>query len=204
MAGSFAAFRAYGAIAGTGDAPPLHDSHPALGEDHVKPPVEVMLSRRLETSLSELGFIPLTWDPVEAALVFPSASSVQLPRAYGSTEGGSAATLSHLLGTRLPHLLLVCRFAHYLKVLERERLGSHRERGEIEGDLNAWIKQYVVIADAAPPEARLKYPLRNARVTVSEIAGSPGVHRMQVQLQPHLRYMRQAFTLSVDGRLEAR
>lgn len=205
LAGSFARFRSYGGLVGADeDAPPLFDSHPALGGDHVKPPVEVMLSRRLERSLSELGLIPLTWDPVRTTLRFPTASSVQLPRSYGSGEGGAAATLSHLLGTRLPHLLLACRFAHYLKVLERERLGSHRERVEIERELNDWIKQYVVVMDNASPETRLKYPLRNARVTVSEVEGSPGLHRLQVQLQPHLRYMRQAFTLSVDGRLEAR
>ncbi|MGH7298128.1 MAG: type VI secretion system contractile sheath large subunit [Polyangiaceae bacterium] len=204
MAGSFARFRSSSAIVGPGDPPPVLDSHPALGPSHVKPPVEVMLSRRLERSLSELGFIGLAWDPVATTLSFPTASSVQLPQRYGSTEGGAAATLSHLLGTRLPHLLLACRFAHYLKVLERERIGSHREREEIEADLSAWIKQYVVVANNAPPETRLKYPLRDARVTVSEIAGSPGIHGLQVQLQPHVRYMRQAFTLSVDGRLEAR
>ncbi|MGH7297336.1 MAG: type VI secretion system contractile sheath large subunit [Polyangiaceae bacterium] len=204
MAGSFASYRSYGALVGTGDLPPLFDHHQALGPDHVKPPVEVMLSRRLEQSLGELGFVPLTWDPVTGGLRFPTASSAQLPRSYGSTEGGAGATMNYLLGTRLPNLLLACRFAHYLKVLERERLGSHRERAEIEAELNAWVKEYVVVADSVPPEVRLKYPLRNARVTVSEVEGSPGIHRMRVQLQPHLRYMRQAVTLSVDGRLEAR
>jgi type VI secretion system protein ImpC len=204
MAGSFAAVRSYGAIVAEGDRPPLLDHHPALGPGHHKPPVEVMLSRRLEQSLSELGLIPLAWDPVHEVLRVHSASSVQVPRAFGSGEGGPAATVSHLLGTRLPYLLLACRFAHYLKVLERERIGSHRERAEVEHELNRWIRDYVVIADSAPPDIRLKYPLRNARVTVSDIDGSPGLYRMQVQLQPHLRYMRQAFTLHVDGRLEAR
>ncbi|MGH7298586.1 MAG: type VI secretion system contractile sheath large subunit, partial [Polyangiaceae bacterium] len=102
------------------------------------------------------------------------------------------------------HLFLASRFAHYLKVLERERIGSHRERVDIERDLNAWIAQYVVVMDSAPAETRLKYPLRNARVTVSEVSGSPGIHSLEIKLQPHLRYMRQAVTLSVDGRLEAR
>ncbi|HEY1698021.1 MAG TPA: type VI secretion system contractile sheath large subunit [Polyangiaceae bacterium] len=205
IADSFARYRSFAGILGADDeAPPLFDSHPALGTWHVKPPVEVMLSRRLEQSLSDLGLIPLTWDPVRTTLRFTSASSVQLPKSFGSGEGGPAATLGHLLGTRLPHLLLVSRFAHYLKVLERERLGSARESGEIERDLNTWISQYVVVMDGAPAATRLKYPLRNARVTVSEVDGSPGIHRMEVKLQPHLRYMRQAFTLSVDGRLEAR
>jgi type VI secretion system protein ImpC len=205
IADSFTRYRSFAGILGADDdAPPLFDSHPALGPFHVKPPVEIMLSRRLEQSLSDLGLIPLTWDPVRTTLRFTSACSVQLPKTFGSGDGGAAATLSHLLGTRLPHLLLVSRFAHYLKVLERENLGAHRERVDIERDLNAWISQYVVVMDSAPAATRLKYPLRNARVTVTEIEGSPGIHRMEVKLQPHLRYMRQAFTLSVDGRLEAR
>jgi type VI secretion system protein ImpC len=205
IADSFTRYRSFAGILGADDdAPPLFDSHPALGPSHVKPPVEIMLSRRLEQSLSDLGLIPLTWDPVRTTLRFTSACSVQLPKTFGSGDGGAAATLSHLLGTRLPHLLLVSRFAHYLKVLERENLGAHRERVDIERDLNAWLSQYVVVMDSAPAATRLKYPLRNARVTVTEIEGSPGIHRMEVKLQPHLRYMRQAFTLSVDGRLEAR
>jgi type VI secretion system protein ImpC len=205
IADSFTRYRSFAGILGADDdAPPLFDSHRALGPSHVKPPVEIMLSRRLEQSLSDLGLIPLTWDPVRTTLRFTSACSVQQPKSFGSGDGGAAATLSHLLGTRLPHLLLVSRFAHYLKVLERENLGAHRERVDIERDLNAWISQYVVVMDSAPAATRLKYPLRNARVTVTEVEGSPGIHRMEVKLQPHLRYMRQAFTLSVDGRLEAR
>jgi len=204
MADSFARYRSYTGILGTyDDRPAVLDSHPALGPLHFKPAVEVVLSRRLEQSLSELGFIPLTWDPIRATLRFTTANSVQIPRSYGSTEGGPAATLSHLLGTRLPYLLLACRFAHYLKVIERERIGAHRERVEVERDLNEWLSQYVVVMDSASPATRLKYPLRNAKVKVTDVEGSAGIHRMEVLIQPHLRYMRQAFTLSVAGRLEA-
>jgi type VI secretion system protein ImpC len=94
MAGSFASYRSYGAIVGTGDLPPVFDHHGALGHAHVKPPVDVMLSRRLEQAFSELGFIPLTWDPVETTLHWSTASSAQLPRSFGQTEGGAAATLN--------------------------------------------------------------------------------------------------------------
>ncbi|MGH7297272.1 MAG: type VI secretion system contractile sheath large subunit, partial [Polyangiaceae bacterium] len=129
MADSFARYRSFAGIVGSeDDEPPVHDSHAALGAWYVKPPLEIMLSRRLEQSLSDLGLIPLSWDPVRATLRFTSASSAQLPRSFGSADGGPAATLSHLLGTRLPHLFLASRFANYLKVLERERIGSHRER----------------------------------------------------------------------------
>ena len=205
MADCFARYRSYTGLLGThDDAPAVLDAHPALGPAHAKPPIEVMLSRRLEQSFSELGFIPLTWDPIRATLHFTTASSVQTPRSYGSSEGGPAATLSHLLGTRLPYLLLASRFAHYLKVLERERLGAHRETIEIERELNEWLSQYVVVMDSPSAATRLKYPLRNGRVTVRVVEGSPGIHRLEVQIQPHLRFMRQKFTLSVAGRLEGR
>ncbi len=155
MADSFARYRSYTGLLGTfDDEPAVLDCHPALGPGYVKPPVEVMLSRRLEQSFSELGFIPLTWDPIGATLRFTTANSAQVPRSYGSTAGGAAATLSHLLGTRLPYLLLASRFAHYLKVLERERIGSHRERGEIERDLNDWLAQYVAVMDSPSPATR--------------------------------------------------
>jgi type VI secretion system protein ImpC len=204
VAGSFSRFRSYAGVLGTdGDPPPVLDWHPALGAAYVKPAVEVVLSRRLEQSLSDLGFIPLSWDPVQSMVRFHSACSVQAPRTFGSGEAGQAATISHLLGTRLPYLLLACRFAHYLKVLERERIGMHRESAEIEKDLNDWLSQYVVTMDSASPAVRLKYPLRNARVKVTRIEGNAGLHRIDVLLQPHLRYMRQAVTLSLTGRMEA-
>lgn len=204
VADSFARYRSYAAIVGSyDDPPPVLEAHAALGAGHVKPPVDVVLSQRLEKSLSEMGFIPMGWDSVRRALRFATANSVQAPRTFGSSEGGQAATLSHLLGTRLPYLLLACRFAHYLKVLEREKVGGHRESGDIEADLNAWLSDYVITMDGAAPGVRMKYPLRSARVKVSPVDGSAGVHRIEVLLQPHLRYMRQAFTLSVSGRVEA-
>ena len=138
------------------------------------------------------------------SLRFTTANSVQIPRTFGSNEGGQSATLSHLLGTRLPYLLLASRFAHYLKVLERERLGEHRQSAEIEHELNEWLARYVVVMDSPSPATRLKYPLRNAKVTVTDVEGSAGMHRMEVLIQPHVRFMGQAFALAVAGRLDAR
>jgi type VI secretion system protein ImpC len=205
IADSFARTRAYAHVLGTfEDRPPVRDEHPALGPMHAKPPVEVLLSRRLEQTLSELGFIPLTSDPVGSTLRFTTANSAQRPREFGSAEGGEVATLNFLLGARIPYLLLACRFAHYLKVLERERIGAHRTREEIERELNDWLAQYVVVMDNASATTRLKYPLRNARVTVTAVDGNADLYRMEVFVVPHMKYMRQAFTLSVAGRLETR
>jgi type VI secretion system protein ImpC len=205
IADSFARYRTYTGMLGTfDDQPPALDSHRALGKACFKPPVEVMLSRRLEQSLTELGFIPLTCDPIRSTLRFTSASSLQAPRSFGTTEGGPHATLSFLLGTRVPYLLLACRFAHYIKVLERDRVGAHRTRDEIEHELNAWLAQYVVVLDSASAATRLKYPLRNARIKVNEVEGNAEFYRIDVLVQPHLKYLRQAFTLSVSGRIEVR
>ena len=205
LADSFARFRtSTGLLGTTDDEAPVLDSHPALGDEYVKPPVEVLLSRRLEQGLSGLGIIPLTCDPVRATLRFATASSLQMPKTFGTHEGGEAATLNHLLGTRLPHLLLVSRFAHYLKVLERERIGGHRTRDEVERELNEWLAQYVNQMPNPSMATRLRFPLRAARVRTGDVNGAPGWYRMDVLIQPHLRYMGQSFTLSVTGRIDTR
>ncbi len=205
LADSFARSRTYTGVLGTfDDDPPVRDFHPALGPSYAKPPVEVVLSRGLEQGLTELGFIPLTCDLHRSTLRFTTASSLQRPKSFGSSEGGEAATLNFLLGSRLPYLLLASRFAHYLKVIERERVGAHRSRAEIERELNEWLTQYVVVMDSASVATRMKYPLRNARVSLRDIDGDAGWYGMDVLIQPHIKYMRQAMVLSVSGRLEAR
>ncbi|HWL86127.1 MAG TPA: type VI secretion system contractile sheath large subunit, partial [Polyangiaceae bacterium] len=202
---SFARYRTATGLLGTfDDQPPVLDSHPTLGEDYDKPPVEVLLSRRMEHGLSELGLIPLTCDFIAHTLRFTTASSLQIPKTFGRHEGGEAATMNHLLGTRLPHLLMVSRFAHYLKVLERERIGGHRTRDEVERELNEWLSEYVNQMPNPSLITRLRFPLRAARVRTSDVEGAAGWYRMDIIIQPHLRYMGQAFTLSVAGRIDSR
>ncbi|MCL2724722.1 MAG: type VI secretion system contractile sheath large subunit [Polyangiaceae bacterium] len=203
LASSFAQYRTYVALIGAFDAACVLDAHPALGRAYTKPPVEVVLSRPIEQKLSELGFLPLTCDATGQALSFSSASSLQLPKTFGPTEGDAAATLNFLLGTRFPYLLLACRFAHYLKVLERERIGAKRTPESIERELNEWLAQYVVTVDSASAATRLKYPLRAARVRTYPVPGEVGWFRMEILLQPHIKYLRQAVTLSVAGRIDA-
>jgi type VI secretion system protein ImpC len=206
LADVFAAHRSYLGMldAAVGDDPPVLEAHPALEADASKPAVEVLLSARIEHQLSELGFIPLSYDTVALKLQFRKAPSIQRPRAFGSSEGGEAATLNFLLGTRFPYSLLASRFAHYLKVIERERVGATVTRAEIERELNEWLGQFVVALDGAPASVRLKYPLRAARVRLGDIEGEAGWYRMEVLLQPHIKYLGQAVVLSVTGRIETR
>jgi type VI secretion system protein ImpC len=205
MADAFAKHRSYlGMLDPTGDPPPLTELHPAIGESAPKPAVEVLLSARTEHQLSEIGLIPLGFDPVTHRLRFSRAPSLQLPKKYGSSEEGIAKTMNFLLGTRLPYILLASRFAHYLKVIERERVGSSQTRTDIERVLNDWILQFVVALDGASAATRLKYPLRAAQVRLHDVEGNPGWYRMSVRLQPHVKYVTHAVVLSVEGRVETR
>ncbi len=206
LADVFAAHRSYLGLLddAAGDAPPVLEAHPALEAHALKPSVEVVLSSRIEHELSALGFIPLGYDSVESTLKFRSAPSLQRPRAFGLSEGGEAATLNFLLGTRFPYSLLASRFAHYLKVIERERVGAVLTRAETEREMNDWLRQFVVALDGASATVRLKYPLRAARVRLADVEGQAGWYRMEVLLQPHIKYLAQSVVLSVAGRIETR
>ena len=203
LADSFATTRSYDQLLGTHEeAPATVVAHAAMGSAHLRPTTEVVLSDRLEQALANAGFIPLTCDPATRALRLASASSIQLKREFGQSEGGAEAALNHLLGTRLPYLFTANRIAHYLKVIDRDRIGTQRTREELETDLNEWLSQYVVDMDGASAAVRAQYPLRRARVRVTEAEGSAGWFRVEILLRPHLKYLGAAFTLSIDGRLD--
>ena len=85
-------------------------------------------------------------------MAFFSASSVQKPKFFGISAEGRTAELNYKLGTQLPYMMIVNRLAHYLKVLQREQLGSWKERTDLELELNKWIRQYVAVARCAPPK----------------------------------------------------
>jgi type VI secretion system protein ImpC len=203
MADSFAKFRSYVGLTGEIDGRVL-EYHPALGNGLSKIPVEVILSGRIEQQLGELGFIPLGCDPIEGTLRLTQASSLQKPRSFGTSEAGARAGLNFMLGTRLPYILLASRFAHYLKVIERERIGANRTRLELEQELNAWLLQFVVAQDSASPSTRLRYPLRGGRVRLQDVEGDPGWYRMEVLLSPHMKYMGHSLAISLVGKVEAR
>src|SRR5690606_24799508 len=88
---------------------------------------------------------------------------------------------------QLPYVLAASRFAHYLKVIVRDKIGSFQSREAIEKYLNTWIADYVLLNDTAPQSAKAQYPLREARVDVTEIAGRPGAFKATVFLRPHFQ-----------------
>jgi type VI secretion system protein ImpC len=99
-------------------------------------------------------------------------------------------------------MFVISRLAHYLKVIQRENIGTWKERSDLERELNDWIKQYVVDMDNPQPGVRSRRPLRQAQVTVEDVEGEPGWYRVGLKVRPHFKYMGAFFTLSLVGKLD--
>ncbi|MFN3581575.1 MAG: type VI secretion system contractile sheath large subunit [Pseudomonas sp.] len=180
---------------------PLHHFE-SMGEIETKIPTEVLVSDRREYELADEGFIALTMRKGSDNAAFFSANSTQKAKFFGNSEEGKAAELNYRLGTQLPYLFIVNRLAHYLKVLQREQIGSWKERTDLELELNKWIRQYVADQDNPNPEVRGRRPLRAAQISVSDIEGQPGMYRVNLSVRPHFKYMGADFTLSLVGKME--
>lgn len=180
---------------------PLHQ-YEAMGEIQTKIPTEVQLTERREYELSEQGFIGLTFRKDSDNAAFFSANSVQKPKMFGNSPEGKAAEANYRLGTQLPYMFVITRLSHYIKVLQREQIGSWKERADLQRELNAWISQFVVDMDNPTAEVRSRRPLRKAQILVEDVEGQPGWYRCNMQVQPHFKYMGASFTLSLVGKLD--
>jgi type VI secretion system protein ImpC len=186
---------------GTVDNLPIH-TFESMGELQNKVPTEILLTERREYELSEEGFISLVYRKDADNACFFSANSVQRPKFFGNTADGKAAETNYRLGTQLPYMFIMTRLAHYIKVLQREQIGSWKERGTLERELNHWISQYVADMEDPAPSVRSSRPLRQAQVTVEDVEGQPGWYRCSLKVRPHFKYMGASFTLSLVGKLD--
>lgn len=186
---------------GTVDDLPVH-LYESLGQLQAKIPTEVLISDRKEYELAEEGFIPLTMRKDSDNAAFFSANSAQRPKNFPKTPEGQEAQTNYKLGTQLPYLFIVNRLAHYLKVLQREQIGSWKERQDLEGELNRWIKQYVADQENPSADVRSRRPLRAARIEVQDVAGNPGWYQVALSVRPHFKYMGANFEISLVGRLD--
>ncbi|MFT5220427.1 MAG: type VI secretion system protein ImpC [Gammaproteobacteria bacterium] len=180
---------------------PMH-RYQENGETKNMAPVETTLSDRREFELSEQGFMGLTVRKGTDNATFFSATSPQKPKYFGSDAEAKQAETNFKLGTELPYLFVVNRLAHYIKVLQRENIGSWKTRSELQSELQTWIRQYVADQDNPPPAVRSKRPLREAKIEVSEDPGNPGWFRVEMAVRPHFKYMGSSFTLSLAGKLD--
>ena len=180
---------------------PLHQFQ-SMGATQTKIPTEVLVSERREFELAEEGFIALTMRKGSDNAAFFSANSVQKPKFFGISKAGKEAELNYKLGMQLPYMFVINRLAHYLKVLQRENIGTWKERSELETELNTWIGQYVSDMENPSASARSRRPLRMAEVTVEDVAGEPGWYRVGLKVRPHFKFMGAFFTLSLVGKLD--
>jgi type VI secretion system protein ImpC len=186
---------------GTVEDLPLHQFE-AMGAIQTKIPTEVLISERREFELAEEGFMALTMRKGSDNACFFSANSTQKPKSFGISQEGKEAELNYKLGTQLPYMFVANRLAHYLKVIQRENIGSWKERSDLERELNQWIRQYVADQDNAPAAVRSRRPLRQAQITVENVEGEPGWYRVGMKVRPHFKYMGAFFTLSLVGKLD--
>lgn len=180
---------------------PVHN-YEAMGELQTKIPTEILISERREFELAEEGFIALTMRKGSDNAAFFSANSVQKPKKFPNTPEGKQAQLNYKLGTELPYNFVVSRLAHYMKILQRENIGTWKSRVDLETELNKWISQYVSDQENPSPGVRSRRPLRKAAITVSDVEGEPGWYRVELKVQPHFKYMGASFTLSLVGKLD--
>ncbi|WP_395344305.1 type VI secretion system contractile sheath large subunit [Ningiella sp. W23] len=203
---SFANYRWCPNIIGPQSGGSMSDLHlhqyESMGQIETKIPTEVLISDRREFELAEAGFIPLTFRKGSDNAAFFSANSIQKPKSYGISKEGKQAETNYKLGTQLPYMYVVNRLAHYIKVLQRENVGTTKERLDIQDDLNVWIRQFVADQDGASADVRARRPLRSASITVDDVEGEPGYYKVGLQVRPHFKYMGADFTLSLIGKLD--
>jgi len=177
-------------------------TYESMGELQNKIPTEVLISERREFELAEQGFMALTMRKNSDNAAFFSANSAQKPKFFGNSKEGKEAELNYKLSTQLPYMFVVSRLAHYIKVIQRENIGTWKERGDLESELNTWIRQYVADMDNPAEGVRSRRPLRQAEIVVADVEGDPGWYRVDLKVRPHFKYMGASFTLSLVGKLE--
>lgn len=180
---------------------PVH-LYESMGQLQAKIPTEILITDRREYELAEEGFISLTMRKGSDNAAFFSANSVQKPKTFPNTPEDKAAETNYKLGSQLPYLFIITRLAHYIKVLQREQIGSWKERGDLERELNTWIRQYVADQENPPSEVRSRKPLRQAKVEVLDVEGEPGWYQVALSVRPHFKFMGASFDLSLVGRLD--
>src|SRR5689334_16851870 len=162
---------------------PVHNFYTDEGDLALKCPTEVPITDRREKELADLGFVPLVHCKGTDYAAFFSVQSAQKPKLYDLDSANANARLS----TQIPYIMAVSRFAHYLKAMMRDKIGSFMSRTEAEVYLNRWITTYVVPDDTASPAVKARCPLREARIDVAEVPGKPGCYKAVAFLRPHFQ-----------------
>ncbi len=167
------------------------------GDPDLKCPTEIGITDRREAELSKLGFLPLCHFKNTDYSVFFGAQTAQKPKKYDDPD----ATANAAISARLPYIMAVSRFAHYLKVIARDKIGSFMERQDMQDFLERWVAQYVC-RDAKPTaEMKARLPLAEAKIEVKEVPGAPGTYDAVCWLRPWLQFEELRASMRMVARL---
>ena len=163
-----------------------------------KIPTQILLTDKREAEVVAQGFIPLSVHKGDDTAAFYSAYSTYRIQ----NENRDANDLAERLGAQIPYLMIVSRISHYIKMMQREHIGSWKNRHDIDQELNNWLRQYVSDMDNPAPGVRGRRPLRRAEIKVREVEGKEDWFLTKIQITPHIKYMGSQFTLSETSKLE--
>lgn len=180
----------------------IHMERATGAVSNLRIPTQVLISDRQERELIAFGFIPLSIHKGSDRAAFFASNSVIASKTFGNDNKGKQAALSHHIGSQLQYLFITCRIAHYLKMMQREHIGSWKNRGEVEHELNDWIRQYVSDMDNPTSSIRARRPLRRARIEVRDTQDAHDWYVVEILITPHLKYMGASFTLEETGKLD--
>ena len=162
---------------------PVHIFQTEDGDLAMKCPTEVSITDRRENELNSLGFVAVCHRKNSDQAAFFGGQTANKPKLYNTNEANANARISSML----PYVLAASRFAHYIKVIMRDKIGSFMTKDNVAAYLNTWIADYVLLNDDAPQSVKAAYPLRQARIDVFEIPGKPGSYSAVVFLKPHFQ-----------------
>ena len=176
---------------------PAHVFQSDDGDMDLKCPTEVGITDRREAELSKVGFLPLCHYKNTDYAVFFGAQTTQKPKKYDRPE----ATANAAISARLPYIMATARFAHYLKVIARDKIGSFMEVEDCQAWLDRWIHNYVSADPKPSQDSKARYPLREARVEVKEIPGQPGSYNAVAWMRPWLQLEELTMSLRMVARI---
>ncbi|HKR22324.1 MAG TPA: type VI secretion system contractile sheath large subunit [Pyrinomonadaceae bacterium] len=153
------------------------------GDTVLKCPTEISITDRREKELNDLGFITLVHRKNTDHAAFFGGQTTQKPKVYQDPQ----ATANARLSSQLPYVMAASRFAHYIKAMMRDKVGSFMTKENVADYLNKWIADYVLLDDRASQSSKASYPLREARIDVEDVVGKPGVYKAVVYLRPHFQ-----------------
>jgi len=165
--------------------------------NQAKIPTEVLIAETREFEFANLGFIPLSYYKNRDFACFFSAHSAQKPAPYETSE----ATANSRVNARLPYIFLLSRIAHYLKLIQRENIGTTKDRRLLELELNTWVKTLVTEMTDPGDDLQASHPLREAKVIVEDIEDNPGFFRIKLFIVPHFQIEGMDINLSLVSQM---